>query len=522
MKSVAVIGAGVSGLTSVKSCLEENLDVICYEKSDNYGGLWRYREEGVSVAKNTVMNTSKEVGAFSDFPPPKDFPHYMPHQTMIRYLEMYAEKFKLNSRICHNHEVLEIRKSDDYDETGRWILKVKNISKNEIFEKIFDGVMICTGHHDFPHIPPFPGLENFRGRVVHTRNYKSAEGCEDKPVLVIGVGNSGADAAVDMSEIAKTVYLSARSSFWVIPRLAKNKKPGDAVYRRRPIFYLQFSLPYFILNFITKYFIIKDIDEITYNKKPEDLILKYVPIVNDLLTEKIRKGVVVLKKKIDHFTSDGVVFEGEEDVTKIDLVVLATGYDVKLPMINSNIISTENETLELYKYIFPPRLPHFTLGLIGFVQPFGAVFPIFELQARWFIMMFTNKVRRPNIEEMILDVKNRKNLIEFGRWKSIRVEWIHYIDELSTLAGVRPNFFKLFFTDPILFWKCFFGPCLPYQYRLKGLHTWEPARSLILNYNDDPIEVTDKENSCMNMNFAKVLTWFLLMFTFSLVVAIII
>ncbi|XP_067138879.1 dimethylaniline monooxygenase [N-oxide-forming] 2-like [Centruroides vittatus] len=520
MKSVAVIGAGVSGLTSIKSCLEEGLDVTCYEKSENYGGLWRYRDEGVSVAKNTVMNTSKDIGAFSDFPPPKEFPQYMPHQTMIKYLEMYAEKFQLNSKIHHNHEVLEIKKEVDYEETGRWKLRVMNKNTKEIFEKSFDGVMICTGHHDFPHIPPFPGLENFKGHVVHTRNYKSAEGCEDKPVLIIGIGNSGADAAVDMSETAKIVYLSARGCFWVIPRLTKDNKPGDAAYRRRPIFLLQFALPYFLLNFITKYFIIKDIDDITYNKKPDDLVLKYIPVVNDKLTENIRKGNVVLKNKIDHFTSDGVVFEGETNVTKIDLVVLATGYDVKLPMIDSKIISTENETLELYKYIFPPNLPHFTLGLIGFLQPFGAVFPIFELQARWFVMMLMNKVYRPSVEEMIKDIKDRRNLIQYGRWKSIRAEWIHYLDDISASAGVRPDFFKLLFTDPILFWKCYLGPCLPYQFRLKGYHTWKPARSLILNYNDNPTLTTD-ENSYTKLNIMKILTCFLVMSLFSLLITVI-
>ena len=39
---VVVIGAGVSGLSAIKACLEEDIDVICYEKSRHLGGLWKY------------------------------------------------------------------------------------------------------------------------------------------------------------------------------------------------------------------------------------------------------------------------------------------------------------------------------------------------------------------------------------------------------------------------------------------------------------------------------------------------
>ena len=89
MKKICVIGAGASGITAVKSCLEENFDVVCYDKSDYFGGLWRYREEDVdglaSVASSTTINSSKEMSAFSDFPPPKNFPNFMHHSSMVNY-----------------------------------------------------------------------------------------------------------------------------------------------------------------------------------------------------------------------------------------------------------------------------------------------------------------------------------------------------------------------------------------------------------------------------------------------------
>lgn len=41
-KRICIIGAGLSGLCSIKNCLEANLDVVCYERSNDIGGLWNY------------------------------------------------------------------------------------------------------------------------------------------------------------------------------------------------------------------------------------------------------------------------------------------------------------------------------------------------------------------------------------------------------------------------------------------------------------------------------------------------
>lgn len=84
---ICVIGAGSAGLVAAKTCLEEGFDVVVYEKTSYTGGLWRYHEddsEGVaSVTKTTVINTSKEFNAFSDFPPPPEFPNYMHNSKMV-------------------------------------------------------------------------------------------------------------------------------------------------------------------------------------------------------------------------------------------------------------------------------------------------------------------------------------------------------------------------------------------------------------------------------------------------------
>ena len=93
-KRIAIIGAGVGGIISAKCCLEQGLDIVVFEKTDYIGGLWRYQEHldvnGIaSVMKSTVINTSKEVSSFSDYPPPKEAPNYM-HNTLNVSLFFYV------------------------------------------------------------------------------------------------------------------------------------------------------------------------------------------------------------------------------------------------------------------------------------------------------------------------------------------------------------------------------------------------------------------------------------------------
>ena len=85
-KRICVVGAGPTGLTCIRQLRDEGLDVVCYEKTNVLGGLWYYRDEVIgglsSVARTTIINTSKEYSGISDFPPPESFPNFM-HNTYL-------------------------------------------------------------------------------------------------------------------------------------------------------------------------------------------------------------------------------------------------------------------------------------------------------------------------------------------------------------------------------------------------------------------------------------------------------
>lgn len=489
---VAVIGSGASGLTAIKTCLEGGLDVVCYERSDYIGGLWRYREKDVeglaSVAKSTIINTSKELTSFSDFPPPKEFPNYMHNSMMFKYLQLYAEKFDLIRRIKFQHRVERVIPTDDYDSTGRWKITVLNMETGKELEEVVEAVMICVGHHVFPYTPSFPGQEKFKGTISHTHSYKVADEYVDKRVAIVGIGNSGGDAAVETSNVAKKVYLSTRSGTWVMHRVGENGLPRDDQVLTR-FKNIQFNLaPFSLSNWFVEKELNRTFDHEAYQLKPKHRYFQQHPMINDALPNRILSGTIVIKGNIERFEENGILFQGDTEVTEIDKVILATGYEIKFPFLDKEIINTTDNRVELYKFMFPPNMKHPTLAVIGLIQGVGGLFPIFELQSRWFVQLVKKKVSLPSPTEMRKEIEmkleNMRKRYYNSKRHTIQADYINYSDEIASLIGVKPNLLKLFFTDRQLFWALLMGPSFPYQYRLQGPHSWDKARETILSYKD--------------------------------------
>lgn len=174
---VAIIGSGVSGLVAIKSCKEEGdlfREIICFERSSSLGGLWNYRPERdpdqrdgekntISVMYNTIANSSKEMSAFSDFPPPPSMPNFMHHRKMYSYIESYARHFQCVQHIQFGSCVTEVSRQDRQWKVIVTDATTDNNNVPQTREEYFDAVLICTGHHGKPVIPTFTGIQGFRG-----------------------------------------------------------------------------------------------------------------------------------------------------------------------------------------------------------------------------------------------------------------------------------------------------------------------------------------------------------------------
>ena len=170
-RRIAVIGAGASGLCAIKSCIEEELEPVCYERTSYVGGLWQYTPDTSDgrgcVMKSTVINTSKETMSYSDFPPPADCPVYMHNTKVVQYLKAYASQFGLEKYIHLKHEVVSVRQAEDFAKTGQWLLQYTDKDSQSTKTEVFDGVLVCTGHHADASIPLFKGLYSLMRMSVY-------------------------------------------------------------------------------------------------------------------------------------------------------------------------------------------------------------------------------------------------------------------------------------------------------------------------------------------------------------------
>lgn len=512
-KRIAIIGAGASGMTSAKACLEQNLEPVVFEKTNYTGGLWRFQnkvtEDGIaSVMQSTIINSSKEMSAFSDFPPPADYPNYMHNTKQVAYFDAYAEKFNFTKYVRFRTEIISVNYADDFKETGRWLIHFKDLNTTQEHREIFDGVMVCTGHHGTMNKPTFKDEHLFKGTIMHTHSLKSASGFENKNVVVVGIGNSGGDAAVELSLVAKQVYLSTRRGTWVQRRVGHEGRPSDMGFHRRFLIFIANLLPYWLLCTIFEWNLNKFFDHEKYGLKPNHRVFSQHVMVNDSLPNRILSGTVAVKGDIAKFTEDGVVFQGDEEVTPVDVVILATGYKVSYPFIPNHILPVDHNKVRLYKYQFIPTLAHpETLAIIGLIQPIGAILPISELQARWFSLLNAGKLKLPPVEQLEEDITkkataNKKRYYDSPR-HTIQVDWYLFMEELAGVIGANPPIWRYMFTDPKLFFALIFGPGAAYQYRLVGPNAWSGARDAYLTVEErmlEPLKTSrtknQKKNNC--------------------------
>ncbi|XP_019865641.1 senecionine N-oxygenase [Aethina tumida] len=215
---VAIIGAGAAGLSAARHVSADGHECKVFEMGAQLGGTWVYTDDvgtdkyGFPVYsamyKGLRTNLPKEVMGFPDFAIPEQKKSYLTQAEVLDFLNLYAEHFKLNDLIKVNTMVTNVRPSEGHT----WeVTSVHKPTKQETVE-IFDAVMICNGHYNDPIVPKLKGQENFKGRIEHSRNYRSPEQFQGKRVLIIGAGPSGLDLTLQISAVAEYVVLSHHST----------------------------------------------------------------------------------------------------------------------------------------------------------------------------------------------------------------------------------------------------------------------------------------------------------------------
>ena len=191
------------------------------------GGLWTFDEElpdgGGPAYRSLHTNTIRPITAYSDFPLPDDLPEYPARADIERYLNAYADHFGVRKYICFGTRVEAVRLLDG----GRWAVRTTGQP-----EQVFDAVLVCSGVFNVPILPRFPGIETFSGTLLHSRAYKEPQPFTGQSVVVVGVGSSGNDIAIELSQVARQVTLSARSVDWAAALQRSTQPAGTGRIQR--------------------------------------------------------------------------------------------------------------------------------------------------------------------------------------------------------------------------------------------------------------------------------------------------
>ena len=381
---VCVIGAGPSGLTAAKNCLQYGLDVTVFEKNNRVGGNWVFNAKTghSSVYNNTHIISSKVWSEYEDFPMPEDYPDYPKHDQIQEYFESYAKHFGVMQRINFETSVIKIEKISEYE----WHVSFQNEQGQETTE-IFTHVMLANGHHWKPNYPEYPG--KYTGQYMHSHDFKGVDDSwKGKSVLVIGAGNSACDVAVESARVAGSVAMSMRSPQWFIPKFMFGK-PADelgTLTNRLPKKLRQLLFTGLLKLMQGRYR--------KYNlPEPQELVLNQHPTLNSDLLDFIRHGRIKPMPAIKSFNGKEVLFS-DGSTESYDTIVACTGFKISFPFFDKAFIDFEDKSkVPLYRKML--HTEHKSLYFIGLFQPLGCIWPLADYQAKIACEEITGSYQRP-------------------------------------------------------------------------------------------------------------------------------
>ncbi|MCK1823528.1 NAD(P)/FAD-dependent oxidoreductase [Streptomyces sp. XM83C] len=309
-RPVYVIGGGPGGLAAAHALRERGLRAVVLEKADRVGASWRRHYDRLH------LHTTRRLSALPGLPMPRRFGRWVSRDDVVRYLEKYAEHHELE--IVTGVEVSRVDRSPDG--TG-WLLHASG-------GRQLSGaaVVVATGHNHTPRVPDWPGRDGFTGEFLHASAYRNAKPYEGRDVLVVGVGNTGAEIAVDLVEGgAARVRLAVRTA----PHIVRRSTAGWAaqytgiLVRRLPVPLVdrlarpvaRLSVPDLSAHGLPRP------DTGLYSRVTEGAI----PVQDVGLIDAVRAGRVEIVAAVDSFDGGEVVLADGKRIEP-DAVIAATGY----------------------------------------------------------------------------------------------------------------------------------------------------------------------------------------------------
>lgn len=473
-KTVAIVGAGPSGLVSAKEAIACGLAPTIFEKTGHVGGLWHPQTGGTWNTMKT--NLSKYSCYFSDFPWDDSAPDFLSQSQINQYLCEYFAHFKLDKYTHFNNTVEKIEKN-----SSKWT--VTSSHQGNVKSEEFDFVIIASGVFTKPYYPPIPGRELFKGQVLHSGDYKSCDAVKGDNVIVVGGAFSGSELAGDLSvNTNKKVTNIISTPLWVIPRYLPDRSlegqpqiPIDLVFYTRAKNAASKSVSEeqaikgrnTYLSSCSKQGEICPELKVEVNSEPRKLT------ITDNYLDAIKNGRLSVKVgEIVSYDENGLVLKDGSHVPA-DSVLFSTGYALELPFFDNRtqeLLSYQKNDLFqpvlLHKCTFHPDLPN--MGFVGIYR--GPYFSILELQARWVTLAFSQGGELvPSRETMLEGVEAERKIREkFPRPQFPHGDYVNFADSFAKEINALPDLEKIEKEDPELYKMLWKNALIPAHYRLTG------------------------------------------------------
>ncbi|WP_119459338.1 flavin-containing monooxygenase [Rhodospirillaceae bacterium SYSU D60014] len=226
---VAIIGAGPSGLSQLRAFQQarakgaEIPEIVCFEKQNDWGGLWHYtwrtgldaHGEAVhsSMYRYLWSNGPKECLEYGDYSFDQHFgrpiPSFPPREVLHNYITTRAKVSGIRDWVRFETAVRWV----GFDEAERRFTVVsEDLPTRRVTRETFDSVIVASGHYSVPNAPSFPGIEQFPGRVLHAHDFRNAMEFAGRDILIVGASYSAEDIGLQCHKYgARSVTMSYRT-----------------------------------------------------------------------------------------------------------------------------------------------------------------------------------------------------------------------------------------------------------------------------------------------------------------------